>query len=290
MDIKLPKFAESASNEFLVSYVSKVDNPLKYQPHIDWSMFNECCCPTLRGFFPGQKSSPSKPLSTIGFHKFGLTKHGNNYVDALESTCYVSMRYSTVQMISKKRELMNLFENKINSMDIPDLSCMWYSFLVWNAVWGHLVPHMCCRPKWAILLHRLEIQECSVLTILGQKHPPFSLLQDQLHFCMWYSKCTLWRGEMAEKKKMWKTTSVRMSQPWKSVCLDSKWLTSPNGRFKYQNSFNKSSRYVFFSKHPNTPNDYSQFVFSPNIQTLCTNVMILPMTAVGMSLHNVQIL
>jgi hypothetical protein len=32
MDIKLPKFAESASNEFLVSYVSKVDNPLKYNP------------------------------------------------------------------------------------------------------------------------------------------------------------------------------------------------------------------------------------------------------------------
>ena len=190
---------------------------------------------------PGQKSSPSKPLSTIGFHKFGLTKHGNNYVDALESTCYVSMRYSTVQLISKKRELMNLFENKINSMDIPDSSCMWYSFLVWNAVWGHLVPHMCCRPMSYIS------PQVGMFSFDDSwpEYPPFSLLQDQLHFCMWYSKRTLWRGEMAEKKKMWKTTSVRMSQPWKSVCL-----TSTNVRFKYPNSFNESSRYVFFLNVP----------------------------------------
>ena len=33
--------------------------------------------------FPRTKKTPSKPLSTIGFHKFGLTKHGNDYVDTL---------------------------------------------------------------------------------------------------------------------------------------------------------------------------------------------------------------
>ena len=141
----------------------------------------------LRGFFPGQKSSPSKPLSTIGFHKFGLTKHGNNYVDALESTCYDSMRYSTVRRISKKRELMNLFENKINSMDISDIMIQAACGIVfWSETQlGDIWSRTCVADQNELYYYTgWEIQECSVLTILGQKHPPFSLLQDQLHFCM----------------------------------------------------------------------------------------------------------
>ena len=44
----------------------------------------------------------TRPLSTVGFHKFGLMKHGNDYVDTLVNICSKSMRYSATDLVEEK--------------------------------------------------------------------------------------------------------------------------------------------------------------------------------------------
>ena len=74
-------------------------------------------------------------MSTIGFHKFGLMKHGNDYVDTLVNICYKSMRYSATDLVEEK--IKEIIEEEKMFLNIPDSCCMCYSFVVFNAFRGH---------------------------------------------------------------------------------------------------------------------------------------------------------